>query len=131
MMMDSVSDERVVHIFGRDIPRDLFIVRLFYLLYFASFGSLFPLLAIYFKQLGMTAAQAGILLGSRPIVEFIASPFWGLFGDRFRKGKRLRDLWEKIGKKNAGDVKWKKKILDDKEKCDLFIRSWDFKHRKY
>jgi len=72
-----------VNFFGRVIPKDVFFVRLFYLLYFASFGSLFPLLAVYFKQLGLSAvnfinycsdyffkAQAGILLGSRPIVEF-------------------------------------------------------------
>uniref|UniRef100_A0A914E798 Major facilitator superfamily associated domain-containing protein n=1 Tax=Acrobeloides nanus TaxID=290746 RepID=A0A914E798_9BILA len=37
----------------------------------------------------MTAAQAGILLGIRPLVEFVAGPFWGLFADRFRKGKLL------------------------------------------
>uniref|UniRef100_A0A7E4VKI2 MFS_1_like domain-containing protein n=1 Tax=Panagrellus redivivus TaxID=6233 RepID=A0A7E4VKI2_PANRE len=93
MTMDAVgagtSDGRTVHIFGRDIPRDLFMARLFYLLYFASFGSLFPLLAVYFKQLGMTAAQAGVLLGCRPLVEFAAGPFWGIFAERFRKGKLL------------------------------------------
>uniref|UniRef100_A0AC34PUK8 Major facilitator superfamily associated domain-containing protein n=1 Tax=Panagrolaimus sp. JU765 TaxID=591449 RepID=A0AC34PUK8_9BILA len=93
MTMDAVgagtSDGRFIHVFGRDFPRDLFMARLFYLLYFASFGSLFPLLAIYFKQLGMTAAQAGVLLGCRPLVEFAAGPFWGVFAERFRKGKVL------------------------------------------
>uniref|UniRef100_A0A915NIE5 Major facilitator superfamily associated domain-containing protein n=1 Tax=Meloidogyne floridensis TaxID=298350 RepID=A0A915NIE5_9BILA len=64
-------DQPSVNFFGRVIPKDVFFVRLFYLLYFASFGSLFPLLAVYFKQLGLSAAQAGILLGSRPIVEFV------------------------------------------------------------
>ena len=90
MTMDSVGagtiDGRTIHFMGRDIPRDLFMVRLFYLLYFASFGSLFPLLAVYFKQLGMTAAQAGILLGCRPLIEFLATPFWGMFAQRFKKG---------------------------------------------
>uniref|UniRef100_A0A915EHD5 Major facilitator superfamily associated domain-containing protein n=1 Tax=Ditylenchus dipsaci TaxID=166011 RepID=A0A915EHD5_9BILA len=75
MTMDAVGDDtvRMVHIFGRDIPRDF----------------LFPLLAVYFKQLGMTSAQAGMLLGCRPLVEFLASPFWGSFADKFRKGKLL------------------------------------------
>uniref|UniRef100_A0A914NSY7 Major facilitator superfamily associated domain-containing protein n=1 Tax=Meloidogyne incognita TaxID=6306 RepID=A0A914NSY7_MELIC len=82
-------DQPSVNFFGRVIPKDVFFVRLFYLLYFASFGSLFPLLAVYFKQLGLSAAQAGILLGSRPIVEFVASPFWGSFADRFKKVKLL------------------------------------------
>lgn len=75
----------VVRFLGREYPRDLLISRLFYLCFFASFGSLFPLLAIYFKQLGMNATQAGILLGIRPIVEFTARPFWSSFADRFRK----------------------------------------------
>lgn len=86
MTMDSAGEERVVRVMGREIPRDLFFVRLFYLLYFASFGSLFPLLAVYFKQLGMTPTQAGILLGSRPLIEFAAGPFWGSFAEKFRKG---------------------------------------------
>uniref|UniRef100_A0A914YRZ9 Major facilitator superfamily associated domain-containing protein n=1 Tax=Panagrolaimus superbus TaxID=310955 RepID=A0A914YRZ9_9BILA len=93
MTMDSVgagtADGRSIHFMGRDIPRDLFMVRLFYLLWFASFGSLFPLLAVYFKQLGMTAAQAGVLLGCRPLIEFLATPFWGMFAQKFRRGKVL------------------------------------------
>nr|CDJ82706.1 Major facilitator superfamily MFS-1 domain containing protein [Haemonchus contortus] len=87
--MENSAGERTVTIFGRVFPRDAFICRLFYLAFFASFGSLFPLLAVYFKQLGMTAAQAGMLLGSRPLVEFAAGPFWGSFASRFRKQKLL------------------------------------------
>ncbi|KAJ1350537.1 hypothetical protein KIN20_006342 [Parelaphostrongylus tenuis] len=55
--MENSAGERTISLFGRVFPRDAFICRLFYLAYFASFGSLFPLLAVYFKQLGMTAAQ--------------------------------------------------------------------------
>lgn len=86
MTLDAVDEQRMIHVLGREIPRELFFARLFYLLYFASFGSLFPLLAVYFKQLGMTAAQAGMLLGCRSLVEFVACPFWGSFADRFKKG---------------------------------------------
>ncbi|CAB3401422.1 unnamed protein product [Caenorhabditis bovis] len=87
--MENHVGERTVNIFGRVFPRDAFICRLFYLAFFASFGSLFPLLAVYFKQLGMTAAQAGFLLGCRPIVEFLSGPFWSQFASRFRKQKLL------------------------------------------
>ncbi|VDK25033.1 unnamed protein product [Anisakis simplex] len=79
------SGERIVKLFGREYGREAFVSRLFYLCFFASFGSLFPLLGIYFKQLGMNAAQAGFLLGARPLVEFASSPFWGSFADRFKK----------------------------------------------
>jgi hypothetical protein len=47
--------DQTVNFFGRSVPREIFFARLFYLLYFASFGSLFPLFAIYFKQLGLSA----------------------------------------------------------------------------
>ncbi|KAK5984778.1 Major facilitator superfamily and Major facilitator superfamily domain [Trichostrongylus colubriformis] len=87
--MENSAGERTVTIFGRVFPRDAFICRLFYLAFFASFGSLFPLLAVYFKQLGMTATQAGVLLGCRPLVEFASGPFWGSFANRFRKQKLL------------------------------------------
>lgn len=87
--MENHVGERTVNIFGKVFPRDAFICRLFYLSFFASFGSLFPLLAVYFKQLGMTAAQAGFLIGSRPIVEFLSGPFWSQFASRFRKQKLL------------------------------------------
>lgn len=87
--MENHVGERTVNVFGKVFPRDAFICRLFYLAFFASFGSLFPLLAVYFKQLGMTAAQAGTLLGCRPIVEFLSGPFWNQFASRFKKPKLL------------------------------------------
>ncbi|CAI4228913.1 unnamed protein product [Auanema sp. JU1783] len=87
--MENQAGERTVSILGRVISRDLFICRLFYLAFFAAFGSLFPLLSVYFKQLGMTAAQSGILLGCRPLVEFASGPFWSSFASRFRKQKLL------------------------------------------
>ena len=43
--------------------RELLVSKLFYLFFFAASGSLFPLLGVYFKQLGMNALQCGILMG--------------------------------------------------------------------
>nr|XP_002734771.1 PREDICTED: major facilitator superfamily domain-containing protein 6-like [Saccoglossus kowalevskii] len=69
------------------IDNDLLVAKTFYFFFFAAFGSLFPLLAVYFKQLGMTATQSGILIGLRPFVEFCAAPMWGGFADKYRKAK--------------------------------------------
>ena len=44
MIVDSVGDEKTVRVFGRDVPQSMFVIRLFYFFYFASFGSLFPML---------------------------------------------------------------------------------------
>ncbi|XP_062603556.1 major facilitator superfamily domain-containing protein 6-A-like [Saccostrea cucullata] len=71
------------------INRDLLICKLFYFFFFAAFGSLFPLLAIYFKQLAMNPTRSGILIGFRPFVEFCSAPFWGSLADRYKKGKQL------------------------------------------
>lgn len=81
--------KRTVIILGREYDHDLLLSKAFYLCFFSAFGSLFPLIAVYFKQLGMSAAQAGVLIGVRPFVEFASSPFWGSFADKFRKGKIL------------------------------------------
>nr|XP_027194560.1 major facilitator superfamily domain-containing protein 6-like [Dermatophagoides pteronyssinus] len=69
------------------INPDLFISKLFYFFFYSAFGSLFPLMAVYFKQLGMNPIQAGTLVGIRPFVEFIAAPFWSSIADRFHKSK--------------------------------------------
>ena len=79
------TTRKPIRIRGREYDKNLFIARCFYLSYFASYGSLFPLLAIYFKQLGMSAAQAGLLTGCRPFVEIISRPFWSSFAGRFKK----------------------------------------------
>lgn len=71
------------------INRDLLICKLFYFFFFAAFGSLFPLLAIYFKQLAMNPTRSGMLIGFRPFVEFCSAPFWGGLADRYKKGKQL------------------------------------------
>ncbi len=48
-----------------NINRTLLFAKLFYFWYFAAFGSLFPLMSIYFKQMGMGPSYCGILMGFR------------------------------------------------------------------
>jgi hypothetical protein len=69
------------------INQTLIIPKAFYFFFFAAFGSLFPLMAIYFKQMAMSPVQVGILFGFRPFVEFLSAPFWANVGERLRKGK--------------------------------------------
>jgi hypothetical protein len=47
------------------VNRTLLFAKLFYFWYFAAFGSLFPLMSIYFKQMGMGPSYCGILMGFR------------------------------------------------------------------
>lgn len=46
-------------------------------------------MGVYFKQMGMNPGQCGLLIGTRPFVEFLSAPFWGSYADRCKKGKKL------------------------------------------
>lgn len=69
------------------INQSLLIPKSFYFFFFAAFGSLFPLMAIYFKQMAMSPIQVGILFGLKPFIEFLATPFWAHIGQRWRQAK--------------------------------------------
>ncbi|CAF0952290.1 unnamed protein product [Adineta ricciae] len=80
-----------------NVNRTLLFAKLFYFWYFAAFGSLFPLMSIYFKQMGMGPSYCGILMGFRnfeekktePFVEFVSAPFWSVVSTRFRQAKQI------------------------------------------
>ncbi|XP_054578935.1 major facilitator superfamily domain-containing protein 6 isoform X1 [Eptesicus fuscus] len=69
------------------INNDLLVSKVFYFFFYAAYGSLYPLLPVYYKQLGMSPSQSGLLVGIRYFIEFCSAPFWGVVADRFRKGK--------------------------------------------
>lgn len=71
------------YFFGGPINRELLIAKAFYFFFFSAFGSLLPLMAIYFKNMGMTPTQAGILIGIRPFVGVFSAPFWADLADRY------------------------------------------------
>lgn len=71
------------------VNRDLLVSKMFYFFFYSAFGSLFPLMGVYFKQLGMNPAQVGILTGVRPFIEIFSAPFWNSLAERFHKSKAL------------------------------------------
>lgn len=71
------------------IDERLLISKIFYFFFYSAYGSLQPLLAVYYKQLGMTPSQGGLLVGIRYFIEFCSAPFWGVVADRFNKGKAV------------------------------------------
>ncbi|KAL3313499.1 Major facilitator superfamily domain-containing protein 6 [Cichlidogyrus casuarinus] len=87
--------------FAANVPKDmldqccnfsnksLVIFRLFYLFFFAAFGSLFPLISVYFKQIGMNGTQTGVLSGIRCLVECFGAPFWSQVAEKWKKGKSI------------------------------------------
>ena len=81
--------QQTVERFVGAVNYNLLVAKSFYFFFFAAFGALWPLLGVYFKQLGMNPAEGGTLIGFRPFVEFFSAPFWGSIADRFKKGKHL------------------------------------------
>jgi len=71
------------------VNRDLLVSKMFYFFFYSAFGSLFPLMGVYFKQLGMNPAQVGVLTGVRPFIEIFSAPFWHSLAERFHKSKAL------------------------------------------
>lgn len=69
------------YLFGT-VDQELLTVKTFYFFFYSAFGSLFPLMGVYFKQMGMNAGQCGLLIGLRPFIEFLSAPFWGSLADR-------------------------------------------------
>lgn len=73
--------------FPDPVDQSLALAKFFYFIFFSAFGSLLPLLGVYFKQQGMDAGQCGFLMGIRSIIEYLATPFWNKMSNRFQKGK--------------------------------------------
>ncbi|XP_070814034.1 major facilitator superfamily domain-containing protein 6-A-like isoform X1 [Chaetodon trifascialis] len=71
------------------INSHLLVSKVFYFFFYAAYGSLHPLLAVYYKQLGLSASRSGLLVGIRYFIEFCSAPFWGVVADRFKKGKAV------------------------------------------
>ncbi len=70
-----------------NINRTLLPFKAFYYFFYGAIGSLFPFLALYFRHLWLSPTQAGLLVGLRPIIQSITTPFWALFADRFNAKK--------------------------------------------
>ncbi|MDI6602029.1 MAG: MFS transporter [Thermoanaerobacteraceae bacterium] len=65
------------------------IVRSIYLFIFLAFGSLSPLLNLYFSRIGFSGTEIGIIASSELLVSVLMQPVWGMISDRYRMRKRI------------------------------------------
>ncbi|XP_065181700.1 major facilitator superfamily domain-containing protein 6-like protein B [Sycon ciliatum] len=72
---------------GDRIPK-LCVSRMYYFLTFAMLGTFWMLLATFARYLGLTATQAGIISGARPLVAGVAVAVWTHIADRFQRLKK-------------------------------------------
>ena len=70
--------------FGR-INKDLLVFKLYYFFVFSGQVCVKPFLPIFFRHVGMSAEQTGMLLGLQPLARLIAAPLSGALADKYRK----------------------------------------------
>lgn len=59
----------------------LWLIRLLFLFYYASLGSLLPYLPVYYNSLGHSGPMIGVLGAVKPLTTFLVAPAWGLLSD--------------------------------------------------
>ena len=64
------------------VNKKLFVSKMFYYFFWSAYGSFFPLLGVYYKQIGMNPTQSGLLVGCRPFMEFISAPSLSSLADK-------------------------------------------------
>ncbi len=57
---------------------------LFYLFYFAAFGSLAPYLNIIYRDRGVEPIWIGVLAAIQTVIPLFAGPLWGIVADKFQ-----------------------------------------------
>lgn len=67
--------------------KHLIIYKAFYFLFYGAVGSLFPYLAVFYKQLYLSAQQVGFLIGVRPFIQMGTAPLWGALADTYNVKK--------------------------------------------
>ena len=66
----------------KDDPRILFLIRLLFITYYGSLGSLLPYLPVYYHSLGHGGQIIGMLGAIKPFTTFLVAPVWGIVSDR-------------------------------------------------
>ncbi|MCD6289831.1 MAG: MFS transporter [Anaerolineae bacterium] len=62
--------------------RGLRVARVLYFLVFAAVGVIFPYLNVYYRSIGLSGTQIGLIGSLSPLVAMIAAPLWGMVSDR-------------------------------------------------
>jgi PPP family 3-phenylpropionic acid transporter len=62
--------------------RALHIGKVLYFFMFAGMGIFFPFLNVYYKSIGLSGTQIGLIITLGPLIAIFAGPIWGLLADR-------------------------------------------------
>ena len=67
-------------------------ILLAYLVYFAAIGAAYPYLPVFYRGLGLTLAEIGLLTAIQAAIQLILAPVWGGLADRFPRTRLMLPL---------------------------------------
>lgn len=62
---------------------------IFYFLFFGALSCLWPYMALYYRGIGLSGAEVGMLTGLTPLVTMLGGPFWTGLADSTRRHKAV------------------------------------------
>ena len=70
------------HNSGDTDPKLMMMIRVLFVTFYGSLGSLMPYLPVYYHSLGHGGAAIGLLGAVKPLTTFLVAPLWGIVSDR-------------------------------------------------
>lgn len=67
-------------------------ILLAYLVYFAAIGAAFPYLPVFYRGLGLSLAEIGLLTAIQAAIQLVLAPVWGGLADRFPRTRLMLPL---------------------------------------
>ncbi|XP_033125701.1 major facilitator superfamily domain-containing protein 6-like protein B [Anneissia japonica] len=68
-----------------NLKKVILFTTFFFTIYYSGKGCLLPYLTLYFRQLGLSATQTGMLFGGKALVGFWTGPAWARCARRYKK----------------------------------------------
>jgi MFS transporter, PPP family, 3-phenylpropionic acid transporter len=72
--------------------RNVWLIRLYYVFYFAGLGAISPFLSLFYVSKGLVGTQIGIINSLVALCSFISAPIWGWMTDNTRRPRQYIQL---------------------------------------
>lgn len=77
---------------ARGQQRGLLIVRALYFLYFGGVGAYWSFINVYYKSLGLSGTQIGLVNTAAPLAAIGAATLWGMLSDRLGQPRKVLSI---------------------------------------
>jgi len=71
------------------LDRLLIVPKAYYFLHFGAMACVAPFLVLYYREVGLSGTQIGLLTGLAPIVTWLAAPLWGALADARQRHRAM------------------------------------------